>query len=219
MQSNLSSDYHRHLNPIQRAAMLSRAYADFVDQTIIDFVGDAGTDKGAVDEVQRYLTTHGWFITFTFYDRSCQGLSNRLNSDNPLMIKLDHLYKLVCRELLGPRYAKHRNEQPLCIAALDINSTRYRIAPSEVRNPHLHSIWVARPGTETAFISFINHVREDARFGGFGFKDIDIKPIISFKQSVGDQSVLGSYCPKFLGRNTDQMVYADDFRVYPVHRR
>lgn len=64
-------------------------------------------------------------------------------------------------------------------------------------------------------LSFMNRVREDACFSSFGFKDIDVLPISRFEPHGGAASMLGSYTMKFLGRNTDQLVYADDFRIFP----
>lgn len=215
MRSKFSSTSIAHSNAHSRAKLLSKAYGSFIDKTIIDFVSDAGAGKVELDEVQRYLTHHGFFITFSFYERSTGSFTNSSNSDNPLMIKLGHLFNLACRELLGPRYGKLKSEQPLCVAALDINCTRYTTAPSEVRNAHLHTIWVAQPGTADALFSFMSRVREDGCFSSFGFKDIDIQPISRFEPNGGAASILGSYTMKFLGRNTDQLVYADDFRIFP----
>jgi hypothetical protein len=135
---------------------------------------------------------------------------------SPEFLNVDRLYKTVCQALLGRNWgrASKRDQQPLMIAAADVNGTRYG-RPASNENLHIHSLWVCKTGQIETLDAVIERIKNDPRHV-LDFDEIDVAPIHDMAMRSNGATRLSSYMSKFLGMNAVDMTISHDIAVYPA---
>ena len=212
----------------------SQQYALWIDQLLTSF-----TDPERIEwqPTENYLQWNALFVTFTFDKRKICRRQSALNDSSGTIgwndgnnidlynkddlsaefFNIDRLYKKVCRAVLGRDYSKHRQEQPLLIAAADVNGTRYWKSAGEIQNLHIHSIWVFKKGQIEKARDKLEQVKASERENEFDFHEVDIANVGRFEEQ-GHPSALSSYSAKFLGFNAINPRIGLDLAIYPTHR-
>ncbi len=137
------------------------------------------------------------------------------NDLSPEFFNVDRLYKTVCQALLGRNWTRacKRDQQPLMIAAADVNGTRFG-RPTSNENLHIHSLWVCKKGQIEAFDDAIERMKNAPRHV-LDFDQIDVAPIHDMAMRSNGATRLSSYMTKFLGMNAVDMSVTHDLAIYP----
>ncbi|MCQ1776949.1 hypothetical protein NOJ05_07030 [Neorhizobium galegae] len=229
-QKNLLRSSNRSL-PLN-AFKTANEYGNWIDQLIVGFVDP---ERIAWQPIENYLQWNSLFVTLTFDKRKIrrrqsvlndssgtigfnEGNIDRLNKDNlsPEFFNIDRLYKKVCAAILGRNYSRHRQSQPLLIAAADINGTRYGSPLGEMQNLHLHTIWVFKKGQIDKARAKLEEVMVSDREHEFDFDQVHIDEVGCFNPGSRSVSQLSSYVSKFLGFNADRVFIECDISIYPI---
>lgn len=195
---------------------IAEEYAEWFDTEIRNYVAPL---KVEWQPTESYMQYNALFITFSFDKRKVRRRESALDvsPDNKTAIEfhnVDRFYKRMCRALLGSNYARRRSEQPLVIAAADVNGTRYWKSAGNVENVHIHSLWVFRPGQIHRFKSACQTLIDNVDGNSFDFRAVDIRSIYAM-ETDGEPSRLSDYLAKFLGFNASTMMVGQDVAVYP----
>ncbi|MCZ4090614.1 hypothetical protein [Sinorhizobium psoraleae] len=198
---------------------ISKDYAEWFDKAIRDYVSPV---KVEWQPTESYLQFNALFITFSFEKIDIRRRQSALdaspvNSLSPELYNVDRFYKRMCRALLGSNYARRRSEQPLVIAAADVNGTRYWKTAGPVHNVHIHSLWVFRPGQIERFKAASQNAISDPVGNAFDFHKVHIEPIYAMNTEGDGASKLSSYVAKFTGFNATDMLIGRDVDIYPKH--
>ncbi|MDW9758572.1 hypothetical protein [Sinorhizobium meliloti] len=193
---------------------LTKHYAEWIDNLILEY---ADRHRVSWQPIDSYIQCNGHFITFS-YDR--YAISRRKSASNecsttrlsPEFFNVDCVYKRVCRSLLGRKYFKKRDLQPLMIAAADVNGTRFNPRPESMDNVHIHSFWLLPTGQEHALQVELERAKLDP---DMDFRDIHSERATGLTQTSNEPSRLASYMTKFVGANAIDMRLADDLLIYP----
>lgn len=193
---------------------LTKCYAEWIDNLILEY---ADRHRVSWQPIDSYIQWNGHFITFSF-DR--YKISRRKSASNegstttlaPEFFNVDCVYKRVCRSLLGRKYFKKRDRQPLMIAAADVNGTRFNPRPDSIDNVHIHSFWLLQTGQEHALRAELEKARLDA---DMDFRDIHSEGATGLSRTSCEPSRLSSYMTKFVGTNAIDMRVTDDLLIYP----
>lgn len=222
--------YSSRLSPSKAADQ----YALWIDQLLTSF-----TDPERIEwqPTENYLQWNALFVTFTFDKRKICRRQSALNDSSGAIgwksgnnidlynkddlsaefFNIDRLYKKVCRAVLGRNYSKHREEQPLLIAAADVNGTRYWKSAGQIQNLHVHSIWVFKKGQIEKARDKLEQVKASEREDEFDFDQVHIADVGRFEEQ-GHPSTVSSYTAKFLGFNAINPRIGIDLAIYPIHR-
>ncbi|MDX0953908.1 hypothetical protein GOE09_19990 [Sinorhizobium medicae] len=196
---------------------ISRNYAEWFDNEIKSYVSPLKVDW---QPTESYLQFNALFITFSFDKMEIRRRQSALdaspaNSPPPEFYNVDRFYKRMCRALLGSNYPRRRAEQPLVIAAADVNGTRYWKTAGPVHNVHIHSLWVFRPGQIERFKAACQKAINGPVSNAFDFHNVHIETIFAMNTEGEDPSRLSSYVAKFMGFNATDMLIGRDLEVYP----
>ncbi|MBY5637713.1 hypothetical protein HFO39_23580 [Rhizobium leguminosarum] len=221
--------YNHSLSPSAIAKEFACWFSDLIEDAIDD-------NRLSFQSFDGYAKRNVFFVTFTFDKRKIARRQSRLSVSeadclfdrgstskkprrklSPEFDNVDHLYKNVCRAVLGRNYhrAANRDKQPRMIAAVDVNGTRYRKSSGRIENVHIHSIWVLGNGQRGKFRELLDEVAIDLS-DRYDFDQIRIDELNqngSDKQKDIDR--LSSYLSKFQGFNAIDMQIDDDVEVYP----
>lgn len=231
LQKNLPKSSARSL-PLN-AFKTANEYANWIDQLIISFVDQ---ERIPWQPIENYLQWNALFVTFTFDKRKIGRRKSALNDSSasfafndgsnvdrsnkddlsPEFFNIDRLYKKVCRAILGRNYSRHRQSQPLLIAAADVNGTRYWKTAGEIENLHIHTLWVFKKGQIDKAGAKLEKVITSERENEFDFDDIHIEDVNRFDDRNGSPSRLSGYLTKFQGFNAIDPRVGQDLMVYPV---
>ncbi len=180
---------------------------------ILDYVN---FNRLITDDILKYMSENIVFITFNF---SREKLAQRIQTNEHIVPfgdiefkQFGHFYNIVCREILGRDFLKlPSHEKPLAIACLDAEGSRYWSAMRDIRNAHIHSIWVMKPGMKETVLALRNRALS---MDIFDFNQIDVQP---FRSSIDDSlPTLISYLLKFDVFNQPNAEVADALRFYPL---
>lgn len=195
----------------------NKAYTTWIKKIINDFVS---SNKNEFETDNFYLSNHLLFLTFNFNEKS---LINRMKKkESSITIgeihlnQFNHFYNLVCKTILGSSFHRRPSEEkPFSLVCLDANGSRYWKEMGDIKNIHLHSLWVMRPGTKEALLS----VKDRAlSMNMFDFESIHAEP---FKTNLTDKKSLEtliSYTVKFEKFNQHDAKIAEVFRIYPLRQ-
>ncbi|KAA9385712.1 hypothetical protein [Neorhizobium galegae] len=228
LQKNLPKSSPRNL-PLN-AFKTANEYANWIDQLITSFVEP---ERIQWQPLENYMQWNALFITFTFDQRKIRrrqsalndssgtiGINDgrnvdRLNKDDlsPEFFNIDRLYKKVCRAILGSNYSRHRQSQPLLVAAADVNGTRYWKTMGEIQNLHIHTLWVFKKGQIEKARATVEEVI--VRENEFDFGDIHIEDVNRFDERDACSSRLSGYLTKFQGFNALDPKIVQDLAIYP----
>ena len=230
LQTNLPKSSPRSL-PLN-AFKTANEYANWIDQLITRFVEP---ERIEWQPLENYMQWNALFVTFTFDQRKIrrrqsalndssgtngfnEGNIDQLNKDNlsPEFFNIDGLYKKVCAAILGRNYSRHRQSQPLLVAAADVNGTRYGPPLGEMENLHLHTIWVFRKGQIGKARAKLEEIMVSDREREFDFDQIHIDKVGWFSPGSRSVSQLSSYVSKFLGFNAYKVFIERDISIYPI---
>ncbi|ANL70417.1 hypothetical protein AMC83_CH00379 [Rhizobium phaseoli] len=224
-------------NPIHPASpsAIAKSYSDWFETEIESFLDRHRLPFQSYDS---YIEANASFVTFSFDKRKLARRKSRLSvseaDGNSDRIKLrgskrrllsaefdnvDRVYKDVCQAVLGSNFHRpsKRKEQPLMIAAADVNGTRYWKSSGPIENMHIHSIWVFGNGQRGSFLQKIEDIRSDVD-DRFDFDEINVCEMSKADRNRKvDIQRLSSYSSKFLGFNTIDLSVPDDLEMYP-HR-
>jgi hypothetical protein len=230
LQKNLPKSSPRSL-PLN-AFKTANEYATWIDRLIMSFVEP---ERIQWQPLENYMQWNALFVTFTFDKRKIHrrqsvlndssgtiGLHDGKNVDrlhkddlSPEFFNIDRLYKKVCREILGRNYSRHRQSQPLLIAAADVNGTRYWKTAGEIQNLHVHTVWVFKKGQIEKARAKLEEVMTSERENEFDFDDIHIEEVNRFDDHSGSSSRLSGYLTKFQGFNAIDPKVGQDLAIYP----
>ncbi|CCE98416.1 hypothetical protein SFHH103_03925 [Sinorhizobium fredii HH103] len=193
---------------------LSNYYAEWIDNLFFEY---ADRHRVSWQPIESYIQCNGFFITFAFNRYEIgrrKSASNECSTTNlsPEFYNVDCFYKSLCRKLLGRKYFNKRDQQPLMIAAADVNGTRYNPRPYTLDNVHIHSLWLLQPGQKDALKTELDKARTASRLD---FEKIHAVEIDRMARTSCGPSTLSSYTMKFLGANAEDMRIVHDVRKYP----
>jgi hypothetical protein len=202
---------------MNKAKRTSEEYAKWFDDVIRSYVEPL---KAKWVPTEAYLQRNALLVTLN-YDKKELGRRKPASDVSPTdrspeFDALDLFYKRACRKLLGSNYARRRPEQPLMIAAADVNGTRYWKSAGAVENVHLHTIWVFRPGQVNGFEEWCQGLSEGAFGLGVVFRQIDVRTIEAMAIDGKVPSRVSGYVSKFLGFNAETMAIGEDVAIYPT---
>ena len=229
-QKNLPKSSPRSL-PLN-AFKTANEYANWIDQLITSFVEP---ERIPWQPIENYLQWNALFVTFTFDKRKIarrqsalndssasfafnEGMNvDRLNKDDlsPEFFNINRLYKKVCRAILGSNYSRHRQSQPLLIAAADVNGTRYWKTAGEIQNLHIHTLWVFKKGQIEKARAKLEEVMTIQRENEFDFDAVHIDEVVRFDNRNGSPSGLSAYLTKFQGFNALDPKVDQGLMIYP----
>ncbi|MDR6635117.1 hypothetical protein J2X72_003929 [Phyllobacterium sp. 1468] len=69
------------------------------------------------------------------------------------------------------------------------------------------------------FKTIINDIQNERQFSTFDFRQIDIRPVISFNGNGLRPSKLATYTSKFLDFNNEKLLVEEDIQIYPRPRK
>lgn len=233
--SNNSSHFNLSCNPGSNPFKIANEYASWIDRLITSF---SDQERLPLQPIENYLEWNSLFVTFTFDKRKIGRRQSALNDSSasfsfndgnnvdrmnkgnltPQFFNIDRLYKKVCKAILGRNYSKHRQSQPLMIAAADVNGTRYWKTMGEIQNLHIHSVWVFRKGQIEKARARLDEAMISERENEFDFDAVDIRDVDWFDDRNGSPSKLSGYLTKFQGFNSVDMKVGQDLAIYPSER-
>jgi hypothetical protein len=226
-------------NPIHPTSpsAIARSYSDWIETTIDSFLD---RHRLPFQPYNGYVEANMRFVTFTFDKRKIARRQSRLSVSeaNSFAAKtvqsrnvrrelsaefdnVDRFYKDVCKAIFGLNFSRpsKRKEQPLMIAAADVNGTRYWKSPGPIENVHIHTIWVFGNGQRGWFRETVDSVRADCS-DRYDFDEIDVRKVNGYgPDRAKDVTRLASYTSKFLGFNALDMKIHGDLEIYPQSRR
>ena len=188
-------------------------YGKWFDQLIEEFIeGHIDEDKNATD----YKVSHGFFITVSFNQ-------NRKTRDTPEseLETFSRIYNWVLRQIIGRNYHRPHNKskQPLSIACIDANGTRYWKSTGTYQNLHIHSIWIFTPEMVSKFQELISEKNWfEPLKERFDVREIDIQPLTEENRSKTGVSRVSSYTSKMIGWNSIDLQVTDDLRIFPIRK-
>lgn len=194
-----------------------------VTNHVKEFISDQ-TD--GTHDVEGYALHHASFVTFTFdrlgiYARKRQAAYEASGFRSPELYNLNHFYNLFSRSLIGRDFMKEKYQSllPFVFACVDIEGTRYGRSIDEIKNAHIHSLWVFRPGDRVRFEEFIDRWRSKRELQCFDFDQIDSQWVTNLASLSDSSTGLGTYLTKFVAMNTRDVRVQEDIQIWPRSRR
>lgn len=196
------------------------SYAKWLDKVLRD---EVKRHRNAYESCEAYLRDNAFLVTFTFDHRKITEKREAASKAGQPASQMElsevaKLYNKVCRSLLGPNYSRRRDDQPMMIAALDAEGTRYGYRIERPKNLHVHSIWILPRGQANRFEEAIQRISGSPNMEGLAFDQIDVRKIVSYRTKPGEPSDVCSYLAKFQGMNTERCWVAEDLQIFPRTR-
>lgn len=169
-------------------------------------------DKKSYEDFESFMILNLYLITINF---DVNKIINRYKEDGKIyataeyeMRQFKNLYNMVCRSVLGRDYHKIPAEKkPLSVVCVDADGSRYWKEMGDLKNIHLHSIWLMDSGMKGGF----DKIREKSLSmnNAFDIKSIDVK------RYNGDIKKVISYIFKFDKFNIENLDIYKSFEIYP----
>lgn len=209
----VSSKENKHKS-IQKLQSIEKEFLRFVEQTIM-----AKATYDGLNNVPKIGKVRRPDITKTLRMITMHFSAGRHQSLNPTYAKqVDRIfgafkswYLSMNNQLLGSRFNKRIQLQPLVFAFLDVEGTRQRNPAYHFTNPHIHALLLLNPKT----VAMFEHLVSDHRLSRSDDPRIDKVTIEPVREGSGNVATLASYTSKFARLQLKQDRGFDAYRIYP----
>lgn len=159
-----------------------------------------------------HFYNHLFFITVHFKPDICKIANEKSPVQTKAIFDAYRKWHLtVSKKLLGPKFNKKPLLQPFSMAFLDVEGSRYKMAPKVFQIPHIHALLLVHPDTQAEFENLrkrgVLKEANDSRITG-----IDI---IKFEPQLGSVTPLMTYASKYPCQTLREARIDKTFWSYP----